>query len=96
MPFLTVGGCDLYYETHGTGPALVFAHGLGGNHLSWWQQIPHFRDRYTCVTFSHRGFGLSRDAPGGPGPDAFVDDLAALIEHLGPADVRLVAQSMGG
>lgn len=96
MPFLDRDGCRLYYETHGAGPALVFAHGLGGGHLSWWQQVPHFRDRYTCVIFDHRGFGLSREAPGGPGPDAYVDDLAALVEHLGVPDVRLVAQSMGG
>ena len=96
MPFLERDGAKLYYETHGEGPALVFAHGLGGGHLSWWQQVPHFRDRYTCVVFDHRGFGLSRDIPGAPGPDAYVDDLAALIDHLGVPDVRLVAQSMGG
>ena len=96
MPYLSLDGCDLYYETHGSGPALVFAHGAGGNHLSWWQQVPHFRDRYTCVTFAQRGFGLSREAEGGRGPDAFADDLAALIDQLGFADVRLVAQSMGG
>jgi 3-oxoadipate enol-lactonase len=96
VPFLARDGCRLYYETHGTGPVLVFAHGLGGSHVSWWQQVPHFDARYTCVTFDHRGFGLSPEAPGGPGPDAFVDDLAALIEHLGAEDVRLVAQSMGG
>ncbi len=96
MPFLHRDGCDLYYEVTGHGPPVVFAHGLGGNHLSWWQQVPHFRDRYTCVTFAHRGFAPSADAPDGPGPAAFVDDLAALIDHLDLADVRLVAQSMGG
>jgi len=96
MPFLETCGCPLYYETHGQGPALVFAHGLGGSHLAWWQQVPHFRGHYTCVTFDHRGFGLSREAGGGLGPDAFVDDLAALVDHLHLTDVRLVAQSMGG
>lgn len=96
MPFLERPDCALYYEVHGTGPALVFAHGLGGCHLSWWQQVPHFQARYACVVFSHRGFGPSREAPDGPGPDAFVDDLAALLDHLGLPDVRLVAQSMGG
>src|SRR5439155_642008 len=75
MPFLSRPSCELYYETHGSGPALVFAHGLGGSHLSWWQQIPHFRERYTCVIFAHRGFGPSREAPGGPGPPAVVEDL---------------------
>ena len=66
------------------------------NHLSWWRQVPHFSDRYTCVVFAHRGFWPSEDAADGPRPDAFVDDLAALIEHLRLDDVRLVAQSMGG
>jgi 3-oxoadipate enol-lactonase len=96
MPFLERDGAELYYETHGAGPALLFAHGLGGGHLSWWQQVPHFRDRYTCVTFDHRGFGLSRETPGGRGPDAYVEDLAALVDDLGLREVRLVAQSMGG
>lgn len=86
----------IYYEVAGSGPLLVFAHGLGGNYLSWWQQVPHFRERYTCVTFSHRGFAPSTAPAGGPHPDAYADDLAALIDHLGGADIRIVAQSMGG
>jgi 3-oxoadipate enol-lactonase len=96
MPVLTTDGADIYYETHGAGPAIVFAHGAGGNHLSWFQQVPFFRDRYTCVTFDHRGFGRSLD----PRPVAerprFDEDLAALIDHLELPEVRLVAQSMGG
>jgi pimeloyl-ACP methyl ester carboxylesterase len=88
--------CRIYYEVAGSGPALVFAHGLGGNHLSWWQQVPHFRARYTCVTFSHRGFAPSSAPAGGPDPNEYAGDLAALVEHLRLADVRLVAQSMGG
>ena len=88
--------CRLYYEVDGSGPFLVFAHGLGGNHLSWWQQVPHFRDRYTCVTFAHRGFAPSSAPPAGPDPTNYAGDLAALIEHLDAREVRIVAQSMGG
>ncbi|TMJ04947.1 MAG: alpha/beta hydrolase [Alphaproteobacteria bacterium] len=88
--------CRIYYEVDGSGPLLVFAHGLGGNHLSWWQQVPHFRDRFTCTTFAHRGFAPSSAPPGGPDPADYAGDLAALIDHLGARDVRIVAQSMGG
>ncbi len=100
MPFADAGGARIYYETHGptpgAAPTIVFAHGAGGNHLSWWQQVPHFRDRYTCVAFDHRGFGQSVDAAGGPGAAAFVDDLRALLDHLAIDRATLVAQSMGG
>ena len=88
--------CSIYYEVYGSGPAVVFAHGLGGNQLSWWQQVAHFSARYTCVTFAHRGFAPSSPVPGAAAPDAYADDLAALIDELALRDVRLVAQSMGG
>ena len=87
---------NLYYEVSGSGPALLFAHGLGGNHLSWWQQVAHFAPHYTCVAFAHRGFAPSDAVPGGPDAADYAGDLAALIDHLKFADVRLVAQSMGG
>ena len=95
MPYLQLDGCDLYYETHGDGPALMFAHGGSGNQFSWWQQVAYFQDRYRCVLFSQRGCGLSREAPDSVGPSAFGDDITALLDYLGLDDVRLVANSMG-
>jgi len=94
--FLRRSDAEIYYEVTGSGPALVFAHGGGGHYLSWWQQIPYFSQRFTCVTFSHRTFSPSTEVPNGPGPAAFVDDLAALIDHLKLGDVVLLGQSMGG
>jgi len=93
--FLDRPGCRIYYEATGSGPPIIFAHGLGSNHLTWWQQVPHFSDRYTCVTFTHRGYPPGSEI-GVPDPKDFAGDLAALIEHLQLPDVRLVAQSMGG
>ncbi len=96
MPFLSRPQAEIYYELNGSGPAVVFAHGLGGNHMTWWQQVPGFSQDFTCVTFAHRGFNPSREAPQGPGAAAFVDDLEALIDKLELSNVALVAQSMGG
>lgn len=86
----------LHYEVTGSGPALIFAHGLGGNQMSWWQQVAHFSPNYTCVSFAHRGFAPSDPVPGGPDAADYAGDLTALIDHLKFADVRLVGQSMGG
>jgi len=100
MPYAPAGDTRIYYELHGrkpdAAPALVFAHGAGGNHLSWWQQVPHFRGRFACVVFDHRGFGLSPDDAGRGGGAVFADDLRAVLDHAGIARATLVAQSMGG
>ena len=89
-------GAEIHYEVYGKGPAVIFAHGLGGNHLSWWQQVAHFAPHRTCVVFAHRGFPPSSPVPGARAPDAYADDLAALVQELKLEDVALVAQSMGG
>jgi len=96
MSSAKINGIEIHYQMYGEGETVVFAHGAGGNLLSWWQQIPFFSQRYQCVTFDHRGFGHSLDEPEGPGSGAFVEDLAGLLDHLGVDKANLVAQSMGG
>ena len=96
MPTLQRPHCDLYYEVAGEGPAVIFAHGAGGNHLSWWQQVPVFSTAYRCIAFDHRGWGRSVETAGSPGPAAFVDDLIAVMDELEIEQAALVAQSMGG
>ena len=89
-------GCRIHYEVTGSGPPIVFLHGLGGNQLSWWQQVAHFARDYTCVTVAARGFAPSSGISDGPDPRDFSGDLEALVDHLQLENVALVAQSMGG
>src|ERR1700676_3061572 len=90
------GDFNLFYEVHGEGPAVVFAHGAGGTHMSWWQQVPVLSQKFKCITIDHRTFGYSRDVAGGPGPRAFMKDLTELLDSLGIQKAALVGQSMGG
>lgn len=91
---LATAGAEIYWQTHGEGPAILLAHGIGGNHAIWYRQLDTLSRANRVITFDHRGFGLSRDLDG-RGRDAFVDDLTALLDHLGAATVALVGQSMG-
>ena len=96
MPTVPINGFELYYEVHGKGPSVVFAHGVGGNHAIWFNQIPFFARSYQVVVFDHRGFGNSRDNANGPGRSRFVEDLKALLDHLGIERTALGGQSLGG
>jgi pimeloyl-ACP methyl ester carboxylesterase len=87
---------SLYHEVHGEGPPVVFAHGAGGTHMSWWKQLPTFSREFQSIIYSQRGFGLSPDVSGGPGRGAFVEDLRSLLDDLGIERASLVGQSMGG
>lgn len=95
MPQLELDDASLYYEVHGDGEPVVFAHGMGGNHAIWWRQVECFARAWRVITFDHRGFGRSTD-PVHRGRAAFVEDLAALLDHLGIERAALVGQSMGG
>lgn len=95
MPYVAIAQARVYYEVHGEGPAVVLAHGVGGNHAAWFQQVAVLARSYRVVTFDHRGFGNSTD-PEGQGRSAFVEDLRALLDHLQIDRAALVGQSMGG
>ena len=95
MPYANVNGARLYFERRGAGPDLVFLHGAGGNHLSWWQQLPDFADKFRCTVYDARGWGLSRGDMA-VGRAALGTDLVALLDHLAIERAHVVAQSMGG
>lgn len=96
MPRVAVHGGELYYEEWGSGPPVVFVHGAGGNHLSWWQQVPEFSKRYRCITYDQRGYGSSVNATGDAGTAVLAADLLQLLDHLEIETTFAVGQSLGG
>ncbi len=95
MPYCQVNGIELYYEVHGEGAPVVFVHGAGGNHASWFHQILAFTKSCRVIVYDQRGFGNSKDVEK-RGRSAMVDDLLGLLDHLKVERTALVAQSLGG
>src|SRR5690606_2840899 len=75
---------------------VVFCHGAGSNAATWWQQIPSFAQRFTCITFDHRCFGRSTADLDVFIPEMFSSDLLAILNVEQIDQVALVCQSMGG
>ena len=98
MPHVENDHATIEYDVFGdpNGDAVVFAHGAGGNAISWWQQVPFFSRRRRVVTFDHRSFGRSRCAPGHFSATRFAADLLAVLDAEGILRADLVCQSMGG
>ncbi len=95
MSSVDVRGARLHYEEAGSGAAVVFAHGGGGDLSQWRHQMPVFAQRYRAIAFDARGHGQS-PAAGDFGMGDFCADIAALLRHLRIARAHLVGATLGG
>lgn len=98
MPIVRLGSVGIYYEDRGRGRPLVWSHGFACGAKMWQPQVEWFADRYRVITYDVRGHGAS-DAPAEP--EAYsqphsVEDLRALLDHLGLERSCIGGLSMGG
>jgi pimeloyl-ACP methyl ester carboxylesterase len=96
MPKITVNNIEMYYETAGSGEAVLFIHGLGSSTRDWEMQIPFFSKKYQTITFDLRGHGQSQKPNGAYKMSLFAKDTAELIKTLNLSSVHVVGISLGG
>lgn len=102
MPVLEAFGTTLFYEDTTASAAhhdaLVFVHGFGDSAMLWAAQVEHFRNSYRVVTVDMRGHARS-GSPEDLGlytQDQVVEDLRAVMDHLGIERAILGGHSLGG
>ncbi|MFF4249859.1 alpha/beta fold hydrolase [Streptomyces sp. NPDC001663] len=95
MPIADSDGTSIYYERHGSGPAILFVHGSGGHHAAWWQQVAALREEFTVVTVDLRGFGKSDSSMDEFDGQDFPGDVVAVLDAEDLTDAMLVGQSIG-
>ena len=97
MPYANVNGQRLYYEdTGGSGPVIVFSHGLLLDGTMFAPQVTAFRDRYRCIVWDERGHGkTATDALARFSYYDSAGDLAALLSFLDIDSAILVGVSQG-
>ena len=83
------------HKDAGSGRALVFLHGIGGNKESFDDQLDAFADRWHAISWDMPGYGDSALPPDMTWP-VLADALAALLDHLDHKKAVIVGHSMGG
>jgi pimeloyl-ACP methyl ester carboxylesterase len=80
----------------GSGPPLLFVHGLAGSWQNWLENIGAFAGEYRVITVDLPGFGES-EMPARPiSISGYARTLDALCDALELDNVRVVGNSMGG
>jgi pimeloyl-ACP methyl ester carboxylesterase len=98
MPTALLNGIRLYYEVHGQGAPLVLLHGFAGTAESWKPQIPALSARYRLILYDARGHWRSESPKSADAysHDIAVEDLRALLDHVGAGPTIVGGLSMGG
>lgn len=86
------------YREEGTGPALVFVHGLLANSVLWRDVIARLSDRFRCVApeLPLGGHAVPLDPSADLSPAGLARLLVGFMEALELADVTLVGNDTGG
>ena len=92
----TVDGRSIAYVDRGSGPPLLFVHGLGSNMSLWRETMDAFDDSHRVLALDLPGYGLSNkdDVPGTM--PFFADVIVDFLDDRGLNTVTVVGVSMGG
>jgi non-heme chloroperoxidase len=87
---------ELYYEDHGSGPAVVLLAGWPLDSRSWEPQVHPLLDAgHRVISYDRRGFGRSSRPAEGYDFDTLAADLDVLLTELDLRDATVVAFSLG-
>ena len=79
----------------GTGPLMLFFHGITSNSAVFAPLMAQLSDRFTTVAVDQRGHGLSDKPESGYEANDYADDIASLIRTLARGPAILVGHSLG-
>jgi len=97
MPFLNLGDAELYYETAGSGPALLLNPATAWHGETWkLYQVPEFAKDHTVITYDPRGTGKTKTTSEDFSTQRLTEDAAALLEHLKVKNAIVLGHSNGG
>jgi 3-oxoadipate enol-lactonase len=98
VAFARVNGVVLHHQVDGPAgkPALVFSNSLGSDFRIWDAVVARLGNRFRAVRYDKRGHGLSEATPAPYALTDHVNDLAALLDHLGIEKAAVVGLSVGG
>lgn len=95
MPLADVNGIQLYHDSMGSGPPILWIQGLGADHTAWLAQTYSFRQSYRCLVFDNRDVGRSAKVAAPYGLADMAEDAAGLLAALGVPAAHVVGLSMG-
>jgi pimeloyl-ACP methyl ester carboxylesterase len=94
--WVTVDGRQVNVIELGSGPPIVFIHGLSGSWQNWLEQVPVFARHHRVIAFDLPGFGASEMPEEKVSISGYGRFVNTLLDELGVGGAAVVGNSMGG
>jgi pimeloyl-ACP methyl ester carboxylesterase len=94
--WVPVKGTPLNVIEMGSGPPVIFIHGLGGAWQNWLENIPHFARTHRVIAVDLPGFGASPNDDVELSISGYAELIDALCDELDIERASVVGNSMGG
>lgn len=95
MKRIDTGRIVLNVREEGSGPLMLFFHGITANSAVFQPLMARFSDRFTTIAVDQRGHGLSDKPESGYEANDYADDIASLIRTLDMGPAILIGHSLG-
>lgn len=83
-----VNGMTITYQKEGTGDTcILFLHGMGGSYDTWWQQMDHFKQKYTTLSLTYPRVNNLKDLS---------KCVLSILDRENVRKVVIVGSSLGG
>ncbi|NND06565.1 MAG: alpha/beta hydrolase [Saprospiraceae bacterium] len=86
---------QISYTDSGTGPTMLFIHGLGSNGKAFMLNSSELSQYYRCITVDLPGYGASSKENDRISMTYFAGQLLLFLQHLKLGEVILIGHSMG-
>jgi pimeloyl-ACP methyl ester carboxylesterase len=94
--WVTIDGRQVNVVELGSGPPVVFIHGLSGSWQNWLEQVPVFAHEHRVIAFDLPGFGGSEMPAKKISISGYGRFVHTLLDELGVGSAAVVGNSMGG
>lgn len=94
--YAAINGLRLYYEIHGQGEPLLLLHGGLNNVALLGEPLTQLATTRQVIAVDLQGHGRTADIDRPLRYEFMADDMAALIRHIGFAQVDVMGYSLGG
>lgn len=96
MPYVSAAGAEVWWESFGTGPAIVLVNGVTSPSDTWFRLVPRLAEQHRVITLDNRGVGRTGVVQDPFDVARMAADVVTVLDAAQVEHAHVLGMSMGG